>query len=138
MLPKHIRTWCRAKNVRWSEDPVTKYRLVLQAYRELDGQVPPEIQRRADKALAANRAPTSTTRKRARPTERPPSHYCPISHDVMVDPVIAPDGHSYEQAMLERWLRVNRTSPLTQEPVPAGANLVRNHALRKAIEEHNA
>lgn len=138
MLPKHIRTWCRAKNARWSEDPATKYRLVLQAYRELDGHVPCEIQRRANKAFAAHPAPTTTTtRKRARPTQRPPSHYCPISQDVMVDPVIAPDGHSYERAMLERWLQVNRTSPLTQQPVPVGATLVRNHALRKAIEEHN-
>ena len=34
---------------------------------------------------------------------------CPISLEVMRDPVIAADGHSYERASIEQWLRTRRS-----------------------------
>ena len=56
----------------------------------------------------------------------------------MRDPVVCPDGHSYEKEELLAWLRIRRTSPLTQQPIPADANFPRNHALRNAIEAFSA
>eukprot|EP01051_Picozoa_sp_SAG22_P017923 SAG22_NODE_2881_length_2130_cov_1.194485_1_plen_602_part_10 len=38
---------------------------------------------------------------------------CPITQELMVDPVIATDGHSYERSAIERWLASHNTSPLT-------------------------
>lgn len=56
---------------------------------------------------------------------------CPIGHHVMIDPVVASDGHSYDRANLQRWLTRKQTSPLTGRPVDF---FVPNHALRLAIE----
>ena len=41
---------------------------------------------------------------------------CPITQEVMNDPVICADGHSYERAAIEEWFRTkHKTSPLTNE-----------------------
>ena len=32
---------------------------------------------------------------------------CPIGHMVMANPVVADDGHTYEQEHIERWLAIN-------------------------------
>ena len=37
----------------------------------------------------------------------------------MEDPVGCPDGYSYDKEELTAWLRIKRTSLLTQQPVPA-------------------
>lgn len=73
--------------------------------------------------------------------DRPEEHLCPISYEVMVDPVVAADGHIYERVQIERWLEDKKTSPLTN------ANLSTNvlypaHALKTIIDnweegEHN-
>ena len=62
------------------------------------------------------------------------SFLCPISHEVMRDPVAALDGHSYERANIERWLQEQITSPLTGMRL-ASRLLIPNHALRASILE---
>ena len=63
---------------------------------------------------------------------------CPISREVMCDPVIAADGQSYEKKELEKWFATQRrnhrslTSPCTNE-VLANDNMMPNIALKKAI-----
>lgn len=59
---------------------------------------------------------------------------CPITLEVMRDPVIAGDGHSYERAAMERWLRTHRTSPLTGRAMPS-LELLPNHRLRMLIQD---
>jgi hypothetical protein len=59
---------------------------------------------------------------------------CPISHEVMRDPVSYADGHSYEQAHIERWFVSNSTSPLTGAVLPTKI-VTSNHALRNLIQE---
>ena len=58
---------------------------------------------------------------------------CPISHELMVDPVLAADGHAYERAHIDEWLTRSHTSPLTGEPL-ANAHLLPCHAIRKMAE----
>jgi hypothetical protein len=42
---------------------------------------------------------------------------CPITMEVMRDPVIAADGHTYEREAIENWLRRgHRTSPQINLP----------------------
>lgn len=53
---------------------------------------------------------------------------CPITMDRMRDPVLAPDGYSYERAAIERWLADHGTSPITREPMST-SQLVTNRAL---------
>ena len=70
----------------------------------------------------------------------PNEFLCPITQDVMIDPVVASDGHSYErsaiQAILERGSLDGGSalSPLTREELET--SLVPNINLRKRIREH--
>ena len=46
-------------------------------------------------------------------TTAPDALCCPISMEIMRDPVISADGHTYERAEIESWFANNRTSPKT-------------------------
>ena len=59
---------------------------------------------------------------------------CPITLEVMRDPVVADDGHSYEREAIECWLIGNRTSPVTRR-VMGTASLIPNHRLRTLIQD---
>eukprot|EP00798_Chlamydomonas_sp_ICE-L_P010746 gene10746-17822_t len=59
---------------------------------------------------------------------------CPISQEVMADPVIASDGYTYDRKGIEQWLNLKQTSPMTNTPMPSTA-LVPNHRLRSSIME---
>merc|ERR1711920_1005603 len=63
----------------------------------------------------------------------PREFFCPITHDVMTEPVVAMDGHTYERAAIERWfLEGKSTSPKTGEQM-LGTTLTPNHAMRAQI-----
>ena len=63
----------------------------------------------------------------------PPEFLCPITLEVMRDPVLCDDGHSYERATILRWLATNPTSPTTRAPM--SVTTVRpNDALKSAID----
>ncbi|KAL0021777.1 hypothetical protein WJX79_009116 [Trebouxia sp. C0005] len=59
---------------------------------------------------------------------------CPITKVVMVEPVIAADGHTYERAAIETWLLENTTSPVTRKDL-AHMRLVPNILIRGLIIE---
>ena len=58
---------------------------------------------------------------------------CPIGHTIMVDPVIASDGHTYERRNIEKWLKIKRTSPLTNKDLEK--KLTPNTALEVKIQQ---
>ncbi|KAL9656854.1 hypothetical protein ABK040_004388 [Willaertia magna] len=60
--------------------------------------------------------------------------YCPITQEIMKDPVICVDGHTYERSAIVQWLRIHACSPMTRQPMTA-ENLVPNIALRNTIEQ---
>ena len=59
---------------------------------------------------------------------------CPITHDIMVDPVKAPDGHTYERAAIEQAIRVNGRSPITRQPISID-QLVTDYTIKNLIDE---
>ncbi|KAG6466345.1 U-box domain-containing protein 8-like [Zingiber officinale] len=64
----------------------------------------------------------------------PDDFRCPISLEVMTDPVILSSGHTFDRASIQRWLDAgNRTCPVTNLPLPASPSLISNHALRSLI-----
>jgi hypothetical protein len=65
--------------------------------------------------------------------QAPDEFTCAITRDIMEDPVVASDGHSYERAAITHWLSRSRRSPMTNAPMVT--ELVPNIALRKAIGE---
>lgn len=66
-----------------------------------------------------------------------PQHFiCPITCEIMKDPVIDNDGVSYEREAITEWLaKGNTTSPATQKYLGM-SDLRPNRALREAIEQH--
>ena len=63
----------------------------------------------------------------------PEAFCCPITYEIMQDPVICSDGNSYERAAITEWFEKNDTSPLTGEKITK--NVITNKTLKKAIEE---
>jgi len=64
-----------------------------------------------------------------------PAFICPITQDIMTDPVIGPDGHTYERTAIQQWLNSGQNrSPMTRE-VMTSRNLIPNIALRNLIQE---
>lgn len=59
---------------------------------------------------------------------------CPISHEIMNNPIVAPDGHTYDQDNLQKWLTINNTSPLTRAVFEKNLTLTQNQKLYDEIE----
>ncbi|MCJ8730029.1 hypothetical protein PDJAM_G00113750 [Pangasius djambal] len=63
----------------------------------------------------------------------PDEFLCPITHEVMKDPVMAADGYSYEREAIESWIKTkNRSSPMTNLPLQT-TMLTPNRTLKMAI-----
>jgi hypothetical protein len=58
---------------------------------------------------------------------------CPISFKLMVDPVVAQDGHTYERTAIDTWLLNNSTSPMDRSPI-TNKKLYTNIGLKGAIQ----
>ena len=64
----------------------------------------------------------------------PPAQFlCPITQELMRDPVTCPDGATYEREALLEWVEANGTSPLTRQPLHS-LQIFPNRALRDLIE----
>eukprot|EP01047_Picozoa_sp_COSAG01_P050771 COSAG01_NODE_5167_length_4438_cov_16.802720_4_plen_333_part_00 len=70
-------------------------------------------------------------------TEIPRQFLCPITYEVMKEPVVCADGHTYEQEAIEEWLRHHDTSPVTNAVLPMKQTFP-NYSLRSAIRDFMA
>ena len=59
---------------------------------------------------------------------------CPLTKQVMRDPVVAGDGYTYERSAIEHWLGQHTISPITRQPLPDSSDLVPNLTMRSAIQ----
>jgi serine/threonine protein kinase len=63
----------------------------------------------------------------------PPGHFiCPILQEVMMDPVVASDGYTYDRKAIEMWISMKDKSPMTNLRLQS-RSLIPNHSLRSAI-----
>lgn len=73
--------------------------------------------------------------------DEPPNELlCPITCDVMIDPVVAADGHTYEREAIEEWFShfqqgQSPRSPKTNETIETRL-LFPNHAIRSQCSGH--
>lgn len=79
--------------------------------------------------------------KRSDSVAIPDDFRCPISLELMRDPVIVATGQTYERSCIQRWIDCgNKTCPKTQQMLP-NFSLTPNYVLRSLIsqwcEEHN-
>ena len=63
----------------------------------------------------------------------PPAYVCPITQELMNDPVTTLDGHTFERAAIEHWFETNDASPRTGKLL-RNKLLIPNIALREQIE----
>ncbi|KAK9755838.1 hypothetical protein RND81_01G054300 [Saponaria officinalis] len=61
---------------------------------------------------------------------------CPISLQIMKDPVTTTTGITYDRESIDQWLKeaVDPVCPVTKQPLPMGSDLTPNHTLRRLIQ----
>jgi hypothetical protein len=63
------------------------------------------------------------------------SFFCPICLELMKDPVITPQGISFERKAILDWLKKNSNCPITKAPLRE-VDLITNYALKCTIEDY--
>ena len=63
----------------------------------------------------------------------PPDFYCPITGELMIEPVSDPEGHTYEKSQILTWLLTKETSPITRSQLNK-EDLTDNIAMKRSIE----
>ncbi len=64
--------------------------------------------------------------------------FCPITQEIMEDPVMAQDGHTYERSAIQRWFDMGkRISPKTGARL-LSTELILNHTMRSLIQDLKA
>lgn len=70
-------------------------------------------------------------------TPLPDDFKCPISLEIMSDPVILSSGHTFDRSSIQRWLDSgHRNCPITKLPLSDSPVLIPNHALRSLISNY--
>ena len=64
--------------------------------------------------------------------EVPDDYVCPITAEIMTDPVSTLDGFTYERTAISEWLRTKDTSPSTGTKLES-KTLIPNYSLRNII-----
>ena len=58
---------------------------------------------------------------------------CPITYELLREPVVALDGHTYEKSAIEKWLKSHHTSPRSGEIMED--SILPNTNLKKLIQD---
>ena len=89
-----------------------------------------------------NTKTSSTAAASDYPAAEPDWWRCPLSGEVMQDPVLyGSEGHSFERAALEQWLAANPgVHPISRQPLlpGEGRDVLPNDALRNMIQQMHA
>ena len=95
-----------------------------------------ELQREAELVERGAQAALGALQRERGPGKVPDFFCCKITMEVMLDPVITPDGVTYERAALTEHLhKVGAFDPLTRRPLEP-RQLVPNLALKEAISAY--
>ena len=63
------------------------------------------------------------------------SFHCPISQQLMQEPVSSKYGHLYEKLEIERWVNKYHTCPMTNQPLEIN-ELFPQYSVKAAIQEY--
>lgn len=94
-----------------------------------------QTQQPADKVPIATSTPIKIPEDffKNHPKNIPDEFICPISMEIMTDPVLLTDGQVYEKQYIEKWLKTHNTSPLTKALVKK--DMIPCFALRNLIQK---
>jgi len=105
---------------------------------DLDGQAAPALASlEADVAAAGRRIARHREAQLRASRALPDAYACPITRELMEDPVFCSDGHTYERRAISQWLAHHETSPKTGLALDH-KHLTPNFAIRSAIDEHRS
>lgn len=62
----------------------------------------------------------------------PHAFLCPITQEIMIDPVIIETGQTYERQFIEEWLKTKSTCPITNVELKS-KSWIPNYSLKSAI-----
>ena len=99
---------------------------------DVDDLVPVVEEERRKRTFADYGGSCGKDQNRLGDDEMPQEFYDCITCEVMLEPVITSDGHSYDRNSIARWLEKRDTSPITGEKL-AQKKLTLNHSLRSSI-----
>ena len=103
-----------------------------------EGQLPRGAQGKYVSRSAAGKNDAASLPPPAVEDDEPPDFLtCPLTFEVMHDPVITADGHTFERSAIEDWLRNHSTNPMTGSEMQH-KQLVPNFALREACAAYRA
>uniref|UniRef100_A0A2C9LBD3 WD repeat, SAM and U-box domain-containing protein 1 n=1 Tax=Biomphalaria glabrata TaxID=6526 RepID=A0A2C9LBD3_BIOGL len=77
---------------------------------------------------------SSCINKIGEPSTTPEEFLCPITHEIMKEPVIASDGYTYDKLAMLSWLEKEQRSPMTNMNLTS-AELVPNRTLKMMIQK---
>lgn len=101
---------------------------------------PEDIKRNVELSLAEEAQSAENEKEKGKEKEKdkdqePPEEFlCPITNDVMIDPVVASDGHTYERRAIEEWIQKKATSPIAGTPLQSTV-VYPNYSLKSRISE---
>jgi hypothetical protein len=82
----------------------------------------------------SNKLIPSTSTKKLKGMRVRDEFLCPITFELMMDAVVAADGHSYERSAITKWMASKDNSPRTGEPLN-NKKLVPNLNLKRIIQD---
>jgi hypothetical protein len=85
-------------------------------------------------AIAEQNASMSCNNDSDEQNRYPSGFCCPLTMEPMFDPVLDSEGNTYERSALLTWLKDNRTSPVSRQPLNERM-VITNNALRETIHE---
>lgn len=110
---------------------------VKQQNRSVYQQVQASMRSSMSLLLEKTGVPTNAGRSSISFRPLPEGYYCPITMALMHDPVIDPEGTTYERAVIYNWIRVKGTSPITRTSMSVD-DLYPNNVIRELLEGEKA
>jgi hypothetical protein len=93
----------------------------------------PQNQRHSDMEAIATIPVVSKPTPSPLPQDDKSAYLCPITMEIMRDPVITRDGYSFERNAILGWIATKGTCPITRNPIVV-TDLIPNNALRNTIK----
>ncbi|XP_019199504.1 PREDICTED: U-box domain-containing protein 13-like [Ipomoea nil] len=117
------------------EETIEKMSMLLRRIKDFVQTENPDIISSAKEVSSSCGQASSTEGESHKTPVIPDDFRCPISLELMRDPVIVATGQTYERSCIEKWLEAGHTTcPKTQQPLTSNT-LTPNYVLRSLINQ---
>jgi hypothetical protein len=89
-------------------------RSIQQERQNEEASLPPPVYDQPVRDESQREAFMDIAKKRPNPLNE---FICPITGEIMFDPVVASDGNTYERYAIQKWFETKKTSPITSLPI---------------------